>query len=242
MSIEKGPNFGGSRELPPDYEETRKKTNEEGWEENAAVIIGKKEEMEMLREKLETSGETKDLGTYIKMHKENTLPNSEITDEELRKELLEGKGAFFNVTSYGRPFLRVEYIDKDGNLSEVEIRADKIADIREGMSQARDQDDRDHIIKKGLLELGFREWWKDDASKEAIKKYEEGAKKQLEEELKHGLSYTATKERTIEESKKNHILHVIKEMRYAEIQYAKEEYKKRLEEKAKKAKRAEFDF
>src|SRR3989344_532177 len=62
---------------------TKEKINKEGWEENAAVLVGKEHEMEGLLKKLEAGDHIADLGTYIRIHKEVVLSpdEPEITSE-----------------------------------------------------------------------------------------------------------------------------------------------------------------
>lgn len=54
--------------------EIKKQINEEGFEENAAVLIGKKEDMPQMKERLETEGRTETLAAYIRLHKEIAVP------------------------------------------------------------------------------------------------------------------------------------------------------------------------
>jgi hypothetical protein len=114
----------------------KKEINEEGWEKEdeesgAAVIIGKKEEMGRLRERLESEGKTKDLASYIRLHKEIFLPNSEI-DDKLRQELLENKGSYdLKLTNKEEGEWKLDYIDKDGNIARVNIVASNIASFLE---------------------------------------------------------------------------------------------------------------
>lgn len=112
----------------------KEEINKEGWEKTGdkdewAVLIGKKEEMPQLLEKLETEGKTADLETYIKLHKEIILPSSEIKDEELKKDILDNKGIYWQ---YGNLYngIIVKYFDKDGNYAEVNIRRDDIASLK----------------------------------------------------------------------------------------------------------------
>lgn len=65
--------------------EIKKQINKEGFEENVAVLIGKKEEMPQLQELLETEGRAADLGSYIKMHKEIALPKEYVGVEGIEK-------------------------------------------------------------------------------------------------------------------------------------------------------------
>ncbi len=69
----------GKEEFEGVEPEIKKEINEEGFDENAAVLIGKKEEMPQLLEKLEKEGRAENLATFIKMHKEIALPKEEIS-------------------------------------------------------------------------------------------------------------------------------------------------------------------
>jgi len=117
----------------------KEEINKEGWENNAAVLVGKKEEMPQLLEKLEKEGRAANLGTYIKMHKEIALPKEEITPR-LKEKIKSG------LVFYRGDVLM--YVDKDGNIANVEIRSEKISSLRRGMG-IQEQ------VEKELKELGF---------------------------------------------------------------------------------------
>ena len=61
----------------------KKEINDEGFEGNAAVLIGKKEDMPNLENKLESEGKAVDLATYIKLNKIVA-----VSAEEMEKEAL----------------------------------------------------------------------------------------------------------------------------------------------------------
>lgn len=135
--MEKEPKMG----IDPKIKE---EINKEGWEktddrDEQAILIGKKEEMSQLLEKLEAEGKTADLGTYIKLHKEIVLPKEEITPR-LKEKIKSG------LVFYRGDVLM--YVDKDGNIANVEIRSEKISSLRRGMG-IQEQ------VEKELKELGF---------------------------------------------------------------------------------------
>ncbi len=150
----------------------KKEINEEGWEKEdeesgAAVIIGKKEEMPQLLEKLEKEGRAKNLGSYIKMHKEIALPKEEMS-EELKEKIKRG----LTFLSYGGNFIR--YVDKDGNIADVEIDAEKISSIDIQSGKELQERVGDELEKFGFLLPGktgsvstleaekiFKEIWKE---------------------------------------------------------------------------------
>ncbi len=199
----------------------KEEINKEGWEktddrDEQAVLIGKKEEMPQLLEKLETEGKTADLGSYIKLHKEIALPYDEITDEKLRQEIVEKKGDF-DIINIERqkdmleaPFLcHSKYIDKDGNMARVNIRLDKVADLKylnEGFESFQIAKE----IRKELEKLGFI--WR-------YKEFE-GAR-QGSKEFEAFKDYKAM---------------------WNEIARAEEDYKKKLEQEAKEREKEKFDF
>ena len=141
----------------------KKELNDEGFDENAALLIGKKEEMPKLKERLESEGKTKDLGTYIELHKELSLPNEEIDNDDLKKEMMENKRQYkFRKREYvidkGLGFVHeLIYIDKDGNLSRVFVDINKIKDFDVSNFPHRDGVDVERFMtmRDKLKELGF---------------------------------------------------------------------------------------
>lgn len=123
----------------------KKEINQEGFEENAAVLVGTKEEVERLRERMETDGYAKDLATYIRLHKEILVPAEEITEKWLKDSL---KPSYFSYY-YDNENGDLQYIDKQGNLVQVIIEQDKIDDLREKDESIM------YSIPEKLKELGF---------------------------------------------------------------------------------------
>ena len=176
----------------------KKEINEERFEGEAAVLIGKKEEMPELLEKLESEGKTGDLETYIKLHKEIILPSNEITDKELKGEVLNNKGKFlfsrsYNEGEYFSYFLK--YIDRDGNIADVNILAENIAELKGEMDRERSEhkgfeniqfQNMQTIVEKRVKGLGFMTSESEDYDcwnqiLKNIKKYKERLKKEGEE-------------------------------------------------------------
>ena len=143
-----------SKESIPNYEKIKKEVSEEGWEGSAALTIGgTEEERKVRRERLESEGNTKDLGTYIKMHKEIVLPKEEATDKT--KELLEkNKGRIVEDNIDGNSFC-IRYIDKDANVAQVFIQPEKIAEFK-GFKIGRLETNKK--LDEGLKSLGFSEY------------------------------------------------------------------------------------
>lgn len=137
----------------------KKEINEEGFEENAAVLIGKKEEMPELLEKLEKEGEANDLGTYIKMHKEIKLPKEEISPD-LSNALIENKGLLWRVVEEKNKSLVYNYIDKDGNVASFNLDPEKLTPTRKIIEQGGEnyltQSEFYETIIESAKELGFR--------------------------------------------------------------------------------------
>lgn len=157
-------------------ENPKEEINKEGWEENAAVIIGSKEELPQLLERLErleNEGKTKDLSTYIRMHKEVLVSKKdpEIGDSVMRGALLREKGLIWDyivVYHTGRVekenayYLggRINFIDSEGNLATIKVDSQKISDYKDWMWLTSVQFDDTALrfrqfLEEGLKKLGF---------------------------------------------------------------------------------------
>lgn len=141
--------------------------NREGWEEGAALIVGKKEEAERLRSRLETEGQAVDLATYIRLHKQIIIPAEEIQNLiNFRgvKQTFGGevkKGDFVVVKNLNN--LTIFFFDKNLNLANVFIglrRDSDITDIRQAL-EGQPGTPRDisqtasSFVLRTLLKLGF---------------------------------------------------------------------------------------
>ena|SRR3989344_4690774 len=127
--------------------ELKRKINKEGFEGDAAVLVGKEEEMENLRERLETGGNTKDLATFIRLHKEILVPSQEFNNDDDDKKWLD---THYNPGSYFIIQNKMCFLDSGGNLAAVAINPDKIDDYKKiGWNS--------EIIKEDLKKLGFEE-------------------------------------------------------------------------------------
>lgn len=135
----------------------KEEINQEGFEENAALLIGKENEMLQLKEKLEAEGRTKNLETYIKLHKEICIPNSMISDEKFQKEV-EAKKRYFKIFLQGGPpysyTALLKFIDKKGDVAKVKIRFDRIEDLNSLSEESYDLAVKE-VIKTKLKNLGF---------------------------------------------------------------------------------------
>ncbi len=115
--------------------ELKEQINKEGWEKldeksGAAVLIGKKEDMERLRERLETGGKTTDLGSYIRLHKESFLPSNEMRSG-VREKVMARTGSYVitKMKTELSPSCFLEYVDKEGNITGVNILIENIAEV-----------------------------------------------------------------------------------------------------------------
>ena len=115
----------GQEQPDSEFEQAKADINKEGWEENAAVIIGTKEERENLRERLEKGEMVADLGTYIKMNKQFflSLEDPEMSGD-LKKKLEGMKGKYDSSFGLLNDFY---YVDRDGNVAKVKLDASKIS-------------------------------------------------------------------------------------------------------------------
>lgn len=109
--------------MPGANPEDKETINKEGWEGNVAVIVGSREELDRLREGLETGGICKDAATYVRMNKKIIVPDSEIS-EDIKTQ--PGKGWIGSS--------RFIYIDKTGNIAEIDIDYKKISSIDDDIS------------------------------------------------------------------------------------------------------------
>jgi len=123
--------------------EIKKEINKEGWDGQAAVLIGSREELDQEREKLLSEGQCENVGTYLKMHKIISVP-AERVPEELKKE----KGICWIYD--GSNLIIIKYIDSQGNIAEV-----KIDDFKKVSSLNKGTQPIDQLLKE-LKECGFR--------------------------------------------------------------------------------------
>lgn len=163
-------------QMPMDIDpKIKKEINEEGFEENAAVLIGKEEEMPRLREKLESEGKAADLGTYIKMHKEIKLPKEEIAPA-LLDNVIKNKGLLWFVAEKGGgeeyfylpESIVYNFIDKDGNIASFNLDPKMLAPTREIIEKGRKgnyhkrenniKDEFYNFINEQTKELGFEKY------------------------------------------------------------------------------------
>ena len=115
-----------SEKIPID-QDAKKEINKEGFEDNAAVIIGKKEEMAQKLETLEKEGYAEDLATYIRMHKEIAVPAKELNKKEIEsienKHLRTGDGFLglaYRDNHHDGEFV-LHYLDKENNIAELKL-------------------------------------------------------------------------------------------------------------------------
>lgn len=144
--------------------EVKEKLAEEGFEDNAAVIVGKKEEAERQREIIEKEGKAENLGTYIKMHKEIAIPHDILTVFKQDQTFVSGEYDYYY--SEFRPGGELYFVDSDLNLARVKIDFEKINELNKIITSL-DKDfmlDNNTLIErsidllsKELKNLGFTE-------------------------------------------------------------------------------------
>jgi hypothetical protein len=125
--------------------EIKNQINKEGWQKEgegeAAVIIGKKEEMDILKENLENEGKCADVATYVRMNKKVVVP-AENASEKIKDN--KGKGWIMG----GKQLL---FIDVEGNIAKVDIDYQKISSMPKDIYQ----DKLSKIFEKELKKCGF---------------------------------------------------------------------------------------
>jgi len=114
-----------------------------------ALLIGTKEEMPQLRERLYSNGHALDLGSYIKMHKKIVLPYEEAASE-INGYADRGKGFIWNKDYRGT----LNYVDKNRNIAEIKIDFEKIASFRD---IAKEKDTKDPMFWGRFLPDSFIE-------------------------------------------------------------------------------------
>jgi hypothetical protein len=120
----------GSEELRKAVEDI----NKEGWEENAAIIIGKdRADLNRRREKLEKEGQTADLRTYIHMNSETVataaeLGGGQILDRDTRERWEKLEKGVYRMTYVGNYYDFV-FKSADGSLKKVRVECEKIAEL-----------------------------------------------------------------------------------------------------------------
>lgn len=133
--------------------------NKEGFEGQAAILIGKKEEMPNLVERLEKEGRAADLETYIRMHKQIIVPANERESIQKRMGEYNEKGmAFFYHPSEHDPSgcQSVTFIDSDNNLARVLIDTEKVEIVSSDGYYGSNREERCDIIAEKLKEMGFK--------------------------------------------------------------------------------------
>jgi|SRR3989339_1250385 len=199
-------NMTAERPLVPDgspkhgTEEFRKAKdaiNKEGWEDNAAVIIGTKEELAQRREQLEQGRETVDLRTYIHMNAVDVATSDELMKLSGRNGendwLKIGIGVcFFLGSSDGEG--NIYFKSKEGSLKKVDFKIDEIDELR-GFT------DKDGL-KKWELSGGWRAVMKVELEKLGFSYYEHNSDGKRAFINVLGIAEKWKKERAGEEKKK----------------------------------------
>ena len=120
-----------------EYRKAKEKINQEGWEDNAAVIIGTKEELAQKREQLEEGRETVDLRTYIHRNAVTEVTsadimNDKIIDEATRRELEEIPiGGYCSWYNHFHNEVSLLFKSKNGDIRSLSISLYEITDTKE---------------------------------------------------------------------------------------------------------------
>lgn len=148
--------------------------NKDGFEGNAAVIIGNENETDNIQKRIEKEGITKDLASYITLNKEIIIPKDDVPlfEGKLRKPLVPGTLIYPTRISNERTTSIDNcvfcYVDKDGNIAEIVITPKNISEFREDRDLYEESEGNiklknsnisfiyNKIIEK-LKELGFME-------------------------------------------------------------------------------------
>ena len=182
----------------------KKEINEQGFEGDAAVLIGKEEEMAQMEQRLEKEGRAENLGTYIKMHKEIVLPNDKIDLDipdikltylqNLKKDLLQNKGLVWYGDERGDEGKDIFYIDKDGNVVKVIIDPAKISSLKDafikeeriaGFSNKYDRRKLYELISQEFKDLGLNEVYQTQDLPLLINNTIRGYNKKIESDLEN---------------------------------------------------------
>jgi hypothetical protein len=126
----------------------------------SALLIGTREEMPGLKERLYSNGNAIDLRSYIKMHKKIVLPYEEMASINTPNCVINsGRGAIWNKDHEGT----FNYVDSEGNIAEFKIELEKIASFWEILKNDREIKDKiflfnssDSFIEE-IKSLGFDE-------------------------------------------------------------------------------------
>jgi hypothetical protein len=116
--------------------EEQHRINNEGFEGDAAVLIGKKEDMKKLKEKLESEEKATDLPAYIKMHKEIILPKEGMEPNTKNRVIVGAYDLNLAFQKGSCTNFEIMFIDKDGNLARVKINPDSIGSLKDSESES----------------------------------------------------------------------------------------------------------
>ena len=160
-------NMTAERPLVPDsspkqgteeYRRAKEAVNKDGWEDNAAVIIGTKEELAQRREQLEQGRETVDLMTYIHRNAVVEATSAELMDDNITDSNTRDK---WNKIPNGKYFLFVDSLffkSKDGSIKSVRIRLEEINEFGYLLADLKRQNvtgGRIEFIEPHLKKFGF---------------------------------------------------------------------------------------
>lgn len=147
---------------PEEVKKIKERLNNEGMEGRAAVIVGTEKETEVIQKRIEKEGCTKDLASYIHLHKEILIKKDVIPEFEgkLRKPIVPGTLIFPNQITNERSAAKsvfrktICYVDKNGDIAEVIVDPAAIADFNENAELRRG--DFNKIVEE-FKKLGFTE-------------------------------------------------------------------------------------
>lgn len=159
--------------------EVKKEIEQEGFEDNAAVVFGTKEEAERKREVIEKEGYAENLGTYIRMHKEIVVPAEEL-NPSTRTSAKVNMG-LYTLRSSGSLGWCVKFYDKSENIARVYLDFDKIGELKE-IAKEGAVSKLASGIEARLKELGFKPAININLFESTIHKYEEKLAEQAKEQ------------------------------------------------------------
>ncbi len=125
----------------------------------ATILVGSKEEMEKARERLETEGKTADLGSYIRLHKELFLPSNELRSGVRGKAMaMKGSYVITKMMTGPSPSCFLEYVDKEGNITGVNILIENIAEVDKKIDKKKGAGEIYAVLNEELKGLNFLGW------------------------------------------------------------------------------------
>ena len=176
----------------PEIRQEAEKLNQEGWEDNAAIRVGKKEVMPQMVQQLETEGKTENLETYIKMNKKIVVPRGELNDitfpggSAAKEEWLkQEKGSYALMAGNTYQSCTIFFLDKELNLAKVSIlpTEGKINSLTKYLNSVGAGYDIGFFVRDELEKMGFG---KGTINPGIAIQLENAMKRKIENEIKQG--------------------------------------------------------